>query len=1639
MKLLTNFKEVEDARRALVELLEAHGEWLFCAEERAGAGVELRRGEWDLRASSGSLLLSFWGESGARVWRISAWELRGEKLLLEATRRMGAERATLELVPRASASSLKETVIAARRAACERMASLVCETLGRAKVEQARLSAGARRGEPGRYARILLRHGRTHVAATGPVVPLGAEEADAFLASALLWFARLERKPGDRRPRRLLLIAPRKLCEATSERLALLREELQHAVALHELDEENRALASVRVPELEELLRASPPPLFRSKQAAESELAARVVALAPGAIDVVRARHGQTLRFHGLAFARVRRVMNSERLWFGAGRAQQRRLLDESNWPELSKLLEELAEHRRADAGDRRHALYTGAPESWLESILRRDITRLDPGLIISPLHAQFRATRHASGGSRPIDLLALRRDGRLVVIELKVSEDAALPLQGADYWRRISAHHRAGHVKRARLFGDAEISDDPPLVYLVAPLLRFHRAFQTLARCITPEIETYRFEGHKVRGIPPLQEKEDAMRLLTAHLRRTLLPTLILSLVISLLAAPAMLSLRHAQTPSASPAEATQHAPSAEARETYGRIPLSFETNQGQTDGSVNFLARGAGYTLFLKPAEAVFVLTRHEGDESAKRSVQKQSDNNARLTRVLRMKLVGADANATVAGAEELAGKVNYFVGNDPAQWRTSVPAYGRVRYTDVYPGIDMVYYGNQRQLEYDFRIAPGADARTVSLQFDGADKVALDAGGDLLLTLGESVIRQPKPVVYQEVAGERRAIEGGYVVREGGRVGFAVGAYDAERPLVIDPVLVYSTYLGGSGGDQGLDIAVDPAGNAYITGFTNSTDFPTVNPIQSTNGSFQDGFVTKLNAAGNAFVYSTYLGGNGFDQARGIAVDSAGNAYVTGFTNSDNFPTANAFDATIGANGDDAFVTKLNAAGNALVYSTYLGGSDSAEFGEDIAVDSSGNAYVTGSTFSTDFPVVNAIQSTFGGFTDAFVSKLNAAGSALVYSTYLGGSEAEIGEGIAVDSAGAVYLTGDTSSTNFPTANAVQATNGGGQDAFVLKLNAAGSALVYSTYLGGSVQDDGEAIAPDSAGNAYVTGNTFSTNFPTANAIQPANGGTTITQDAFVTKFNPTGSALVYSTYLGGTGGEIGFGIAVDSSGNAYIGGATGSFTSFPTANAIQCSTGGGQDAFVTKLNAAGNAFIYSTYLGGTGTDNGRGIALDSANNVYLGGFTRSSNFPVVNAAQSAFGGDATIFGDAFMAKISDTSTAPVSALQFTQTAPSVQEDVTFLTLTVQRTGDTSGPVTVDYSTADGTASERSDYTTALGTLRFAAGETAKDIVLLINEDSRVEGNETFTVNLSNPTGGATLSCLTATATVQITDDATEPATNPIDDAPIFVGQHYHDFLNRQSDTPGMTFWTSQITSCGTDGGCRDFKRTNVSQAFFLSIEFQQTGYLVYRIYKETFTDSPSRPRGMPRYREFLRDTQEVQRGVVIGQPGADQLLAANRLDFARRWVQTPEFIAQFPVSMTAAQFVDKLFLNSETTPTQAERDAAIAAFGSGGVEGRAAALLNVADSGSVYNRQYNPAFVLMQYIGYLRRNPNDAPDTNYAGFDFWLGKMNQFSLPGEDVRNEQVARARVQRAEMVRAFIISGEYRGRFGQP
>jgi len=487
----------EAARSKIAEMLSAHAEW-FCTlgEEASPAGITqaLGRSELDIAVAYGRLILTCWTEKGSRAWKIFAWELTGEKLTLQASRRMGAERPLIELVPRAAASAIALTVKAARQARSEQLGQLACSLQTGAKLERVALSPGARRGQPGRYARILLRQKHQRIAVTGSVASSKPSDADAFLSSALMWFKRTSERARPPYIQQLRLVVDSDLVKPTIQRVALLRRSLQEAITVCEVDQQLTEMKPVDIPARADLWKrrlARFPPVAVAESSA---IAKRLVALAPDAIDVVSARHGETLRYFGLPFARVRRVMGSERLWFGV-EGLRRRLLEEKTENEFTSLLTELLDHRSADASDRRHALYRNAAEAWLESLLRRDITRLDPGLIIAPLHAQFRTARGGVLGVRPVDLLALRHDGRLAVIELKVSEAREHVLQGADYWQRVEAHRRRGHIARAKLFGNRKISNEAPLVYLVAPTLRVHPAFNTLARSIAPDIEIYRFD----------------------------------------------------------------------------------------------------------------------------------------------------------------------------------------------------------------------------------------------------------------------------------------------------------------------------------------------------------------------------------------------------------------------------------------------------------------------------------------------------------------------------------------------------------------------------------------------------------------------------------------------------------------------------------------------------------------------------------------------------------------------------------------------------------------------------------------------------------------------------------------------------------------------------------------------------------------------------------------------------------------------------------------------------------------------------------------------------------------------------------------------------------------------------------------
>jgi glucose/arabinose dehydrogenase len=1868
--------------------------------------------------------------------------------------------------------------------------------------------------------------------------------------------------------------------------------------------------------------------------------------------------------------------------------------------------------------------------------------------------------------------------------------------------------------------------------------------------------------------------------------------------------------------------------------REVTANLPLSFEQNVGQQDGRAKFSARGAGYNLFLTATGALLELRRNNPKSRGKRPA-----NRARVQpkpALLEWTLQGAKTQARVTGVDQLPGRRNYFIGNDPACWHSNVPTFRAVRYDDIYPGISLTYYGNQGQLEYDFNLAPGTDPRMIRLTFAVPVRPRITSTGDLALRISGGEVRQPKPVVYQEIDGQRHPVAGQFVLLDKQTAGFAVGPYDHTRELVIDPTLVYATYLGGGGDDLGSSIAVDSNNNIYVAGTTSSTNFPLQGAAFGTNAGLADIFVTKIDAAGANVLYSTYIGGSGQDRGDGLAVDANGNAFVVGRVDSSstNFPaTTGSFGPSYRGGDFDGVVFKLNAQGSALVYSGFLGGEEN-DSSEGVVVDAAGNAYVTGGTKSTGFPTsVGAYQGTRAGDTDAFLTKINASGSALLFSTYLGGSGTDRGSGIAIDASGNAYLSGFTSASDFPTENAFQNSFGGSFDAFVAKFdtNASGvGSLVFCSYLGGSGDDKAYGLAIDAAGNnLYLSGQTSSVNFPLLGPVQPTAGGSF---DAFVARVSTAG-AKIYATYLGGSGEDRASGIAVNAAGAAYVTGFTSS-TNFPTVAPIQLTNGGGFDAFVAKLNPAGSALLYSTYLGGSANESNTStgtatnpIALDANSDAYLTGFTASTNFPVATALQTGNAGgqdsfvvkiaDATpaadfsiavvpssrtvlpgggtsytvtatpvggftgtialsaaglssdsmptfnpasinindvsaqsatltvttaaatppgnyslsvtatsgnlqhlasaqlvvsgtpsanlsitktaspnpaislasltyrivvtnngpspatnvtvtdqlpagpafgsaipsqgacsgtttvtcnpgsianassatisitvtpqtvgqlsnsagvvatendpdtsdnsvaiqtavnapssgptmldpnlsvhtlttglsqptgiaLFGNAFFVLEKDTgrvqfvsngavqltaldlavnsasergllgialhpdfafnhlvylywtesstgadstnladvalmgnrvdrylwngatltfdrnvirlrayqadanqplrgnhnggvprfgpdgklyilmgdngrrgflqnnqlgpvpddqfggpepddshltgfvlrlnddgstptdnpfynaatnltgqaaanikklyaygvrngfglafdplsgnlwdqengddafdemnrvtpganngwveTMGPVSRvaefksiestygagnLQQLRWAPSLIADTpaaalarlyqlpgshyndpefswkyavapsalgfvqgrglgaqfegdmlvgagrTFLSggylfrfkltpdrfhfsfndarlldlvadntdkfdvteseslligkdfgivtdietgpngnvfvvsntngavyeisgiqptlflanlngaqavppnnsaasgtaalllsademsarvslnftglssqetvahihgpgtagviapvlfplpqgefsdfeiplnssevqelkngqlyidihsgtfaggeirgqfqmsaatssvqfssanlfvsegsgranLSVTRIGDTSLPTTVAYATGDhaaadcnsvntGSASARCDYETTAGSLTFAAGETAKTISILLVDDSYAEGNESFTISLSGPSS-VTLGS-PALVNVTITDNDASNGPNPIDDPSFFVRQHYHDFLNREPDPNGYLFWTNQISSCGADAQCLDLKRINVSAAFFLSIEFQETGYLVYRMYQAAYGNLPGAPVPL-KLEEFLPDTQRIGKDVVVGQIGWEQQLENSKVAFALEFVARARFTTLYPTIMTPAQFVDALFLNEGITPTTAERTAAINEFGvslnTTDAAARARTLRRVADNAGFKQQELNRAFVLMQYFGYLRRNPNDAPEPglNFAGYNFWLNKLNQFN--GNFVN-----------ADMVKAFLVSGEYRGRFG--
>jgi hypothetical protein len=702
-------------------------------------------------------------------------------------------------------------------------------------------------------------------------------------------------------------------------------------------------------------------------------------------------------------------------------------------------------------------------------------------------------------------------------------------------------------------------------------------------------------------------------------------------------------------------------------AADNAARIPVFFVKDSGS-----RFLAEASGMRGVFSP----------EG-------VEYRAGQNRVHTRFL-----GVRANLAITGVEP-SGHANFLVGQEEHGWRTGLPVYRKLMYQQLYPGIDLVYLGTGGRLKSEYHVAAGADPRQIQIEY--SEDVSL--GEDGVLECGS--LRERAPEIYQKSAsGQNVPIQGRYRLIDARTVGFEISAYDRSRALVIDPVVSYATYLSGTGLGAVTGVAVDAGGNLYATGWTEAVNFPTVNALQTSNLGNVDAFVVKLNPAGTALIYATYIGGMGADKAAAIAVDSLGQAHVAGSTASSNFPRLAAQQPLMGGS-QTAFVLTLNASGNALIFSTYLGGT-TWEAATSVAVDSSGSTFVAGDTQSSNFPLQLAPQPAFGGATDAFVAKLTAQGT-LVFSTYLGGSGIDHAGGIAVDTNGGIYVAGGTYSTNFPiVAGAIQSFSGGNQDAFVTKL-AVGFPLIYSTYLGGNgavTPEEATSVAVDNSGNAYLTGVTNSPNFPvTAGAYQPVFNGVS---DAFVAEINPAGSALVYSTFLGGSDFDWASAIGVDNRGNAYVAGYTSSFD-FPVASGVQSSLGGLYDAFVSVLGPAGGALSFSTYFGGSGSDAAYSLAVDAAGNMYVGGQTNSSDLPLTTALEPANSGGSI----GWLARVgvappppllpSVTSVTPATGSGGSATFTAMYSDtggaaaLTAVSLLVNGTASTAGACYVSYNPA------------------------------------------------------------------------------------------------------------------------------------------------------------------------------------------------------------------------------------------------------------------------------------------------------------------------------------------------------------
>ena len=679
-----------------------------------------------------------------------------------------------------------------------------------------------------------------------------------------------------------------------------------------------------------------------------------------------------------------------------------------------------------------------------------------------------------------------------------------------------------------------------------------------------------------------------------------------------------------------------------------YGKLPLTFVENRGQFDKQVRFCARSPKTTVYFCTNEVVFHFVEKPKGIKSPHALETSETNSAQAEEkykelVLRVSFSDTNPNVLIEGLDKLPVKVNVFRGSDQSKWLKDIPTYKKIIYHNLWEGIDLVYYGMPEYgMKYDLIVHPGADPTKAKLKYAGHDKLSVNSEGELIVNTAFVQIVEKKPYVYQQIKGNNEEVKGTFSVSND-IVTLNLEDYDTNYPLIIDPGLAYSTFLGGTSYDSGYFISTDSSGCAYVTGVTYLTGFPTtVGAYDTSSNGEWDIFITKLNASGTGLVYSTFLGGASDDYGHGVDVDSSGSVYVTGYTESSDFPaTTGAYDTLYNGTGD-VFVTKLNASGTGLVYSTFLGGA-SDDYGHGVDVDSSGSAYVTGYTESSDFPAtIHAFDTSYNGFMDVFVTKLNSTGTGLVYSTFLGGTSYEYGYGISIDSSGCAYITGGTGSSDFPaTAGAYDTSCNGNQDVFVTKLNSTGTGLVYSTFLGGISDDVGFSVSVDSSGCAYVTGLTESSDFPaTAGAYDTSCNSIFSFLDAFVTKLNATGTGLVYSTFLGGIDNDYSHGISIDSSGCAYITGETES-SDFPaTTDAYDTLYNGMVDVFMTKLNASGTALVYSTFLGGISDDVGLSVSVDSSGRAYITGETESSDFP---ATTDAYDTSQNGNHDVFMTKI------------------------------------------------------------------------------------------------------------------------------------------------------------------------------------------------------------------------------------------------------------------------------------------------------------------------------------------------------------------------------------------------------------